>query len=144
MIPVISNLTTAGLVFVYDVTVKKLNPWSVELYPDPVDESSWIPSTNICSPTSNTEVENPATGVTNVHVTIPIVLVVDIPTTWDIDTPFELLMVLILCSMGFNPLGELITFTSLTELDDNSNSITPWSVSSPVSGSTTTKSGAEM
>ena len=78
------------------------------------------------------------------HVTIPIVLVVDIPTTWDIETPFELLIVLILCSMGFNPLGELITFTSLTELDDNSNSITPWSVSSPVSGSTTTKSGAEM
>ena len=116
----------------------------MELYPEPVEESSWIPSTNIWSPTAKTEVEKPATGVTKVHVTTPTVLVVDIPTTWDIDTPFELLIVLILCSIGFNPFGELITFTSDIELDDNCNSITPWSVSCPVSGSTTTKSGGEI
>ena len=137
-------MTTAGLVFVYSLTVKKLNPWSVELYPDPVDDSNWIPSTNICSPTSNTDVENPATGVTNVHVTTPTVVVVDIPTTWDIETPFELLIVLILCSIGFRPFGELTTLTADIELAESCNSMTPWSVSNPVSGSTTTKSGAEI
>ena len=78
------------------------------------------------------------------QVTTPTVVVVDIPTTWDIDTPLELLIVLILCSIGFKPFGELITFTADIELDANSNSITPWSVNNPVSGSTTTKSGTDI
>ena len=77
------------------------------------------------------------------QVTIPVDVVFDIPTTLDTDIPFELLIVLILCSTGFKPFGELIILTDEIALVDKFNSITPWSVNKPVSGSTTTISGAD-
>ena len=87
--------------------------------------SSSIPSTNILSPTANGATVNPPIGVTNVHVTTPTEVVFAAPTTVATDIPFELLIVLIFCSTGFKPLGELIIFTSDIELDDRVNSITP-------------------
>ena len=94
------------------------------------------------SPTANGAGVNPPIGVTKVQVTIPVVVVFDIPTTLDTDTPLELLIVLILCSTDFKPLGELFISTDEIELDVKVTSITPWSVNFPVSGSTTTISGA--
>ena len=142
--PVKLNSNVAGLVFWKSVIVKKSYPWSVELYPDPVVDSNWIPSTNIWSPTAKGAGLNPPIGVTSVQVTIPVVVVVDIPAILDIDIPLELLIVLIFCSIGFNPLGELIMFTDAIELEFKDNSITPWSVNCPVSGSIITISGTEI
>ena len=77
------------------------------------------------------------------HVTIPVDVEFAIPTTVFTFMPFELLIVLILCSTGFNPFGVLKILTEDIELEVKLNSITPWSVNNPVSGSTTTKSGTE-
>ena len=56
---------------------------------------------------------------------MPVVVVFDIPTTLDTDTPLELLIVLILCSTDFKPLGELFISTDEIELDVKVTSITP-------------------
>ena len=74
--------------------------------------------------------------------TTPTDVVLAIPATVWTEIPLELLIVLTLLSTAFKPLGELIILTDEIELDDNSTSITPWSVNKPVSGSTITISGA--
>ena len=99
-----------------------------------------IPSTNICSPTVKTDVENPEIGVTNTQVTIPvaddwIVLIV---------TPLLLLIATIDCSKALNPFGDCITSTLEIEVPFNVASKSPVTIWSPVSGSTIIKFGAEL
>ena len=65
------NSIVVGLVLVTALILKNLNPLSAELKPVPVESFFWRPSTNISSSTENGAVENPKTGVTKVHVTIP-------------------------------------------------------------------------
>ena len=84
---------------------------------------------------------NPEIGVTNVQVTIPVVLIVDIPTIELMAIPLLLFIVLIFCSIADSPFGDASTFTESIEVPTSSTSSTPWSVNNPVSGLTTTTSG---
>ena len=137
------NSTVAGLLLTIEVTLKKLNPFSLELNPLPgvTLECSycWIPSTNISSPTENGAVLKPKIGVTNVHVTIP---VAELNSILLIVEPFELLSANILWVTGSKPLDGTTIETSAIALPLIVASTTPVLSTSPVSGFTITKSGS--
>ena len=92
------NSTSANPVWafcaVYLLTVKKLNPVSSELNPSPIELNFCIPSTYIWSPTAKGGglLLKPSVGVTKEHVTTPVILVVEGPTTVWIENPLLLLV----------------------------------------------------
>ena len=124
----------------YSTTSKNSNPLSGELNPFPVVPIP-IFSTNIFSPTTNCGVANPLIGVLRVQVTIPTLLLSTSVTLY----PFVLLIVLKICGLDVNPLGDSKISTVPSEFAAKSKVITPWSsVNLPVSGSTITRSGASV
>ena len=143
-----SNSTSANPVWafcaVYLLIVKKLNPVSSELNPSPIELNFCIPSTYIWSPTAKGGglLLKPSVGVTKAHVTTPVILVVEGPTTVWMENPLLLLVAKIEWVNGFKPFGKEIILTSVIEFPVISGSIAPVLTTCFVSGSTITKIGS--
>ena len=89
----------------------------------------------------NCGVAKPLIGVFKVHVTIPELLLSTFVTLY----PLVLFIVLKICVLDVNPLGDSNMFILDIEFAANITWITPWSlVNLPVSGSMTTRSGASI
>ena len=103
----------------------------------------WIFSTNILSPTANGGglLLNPKTGVTRLHVTTPVIFVVDGPTTVWIAKLLLLFVANTKCSSGFKPFGEVKISTPVIVLPVICGSIAPEPTTLRVSGSTITNIG---
>ena len=141
----ISALPVNEFCAVYLLTVKKLKSLSAELKPSPTMtvDCFWIFSTNILSPTANGGglLLNPKTGVTRLHVTTPVIFVVDGPTTVWIAKLLLLFVANTRCSSGFKPFGEVKISTPVIVLPVICGSIAPEPTTLRVSGSTITNIG---
>ena len=139
----ISALPVDEFCAVYLLTVKKLKSLSAELNPSPIVLNFWIFSTNILSPTANGGglLLNPKTGVTRLHVTTPVIFVVDGPTTVWIAKLLLLFVANTKCSSGFKPFGEVKISTPVIVLPVICGSIAPEPTILRVSGSTITNIG---
>ena len=141
----ISALPVDEFCAVYLLTVKKLKSLSAELNPSPTMtvDCFWIFSTNILSPTANGGglLLNPKTGVTRLHVTTPVIFVVDGPTTVWIAKLLLLFVANTKCSSGFKPFGEVKMSTPVMVLPVICGSTAPEPTTLRVSGSTITNIG---
>ena len=137
-----SNSIVAGFVLLTALTLKNLNPLSSELNPVPVSSNFWRPSTYISSFTENGAVVNPKTGVTRVHVAIPVDGLYSNLLTVD---PLSLLIANISCVTDSKPFGSTMISTPLKELLVRFAPINaPDSSFCPVIGLTITKSGIDV